>query len=262
MKKLILILLALTMLATFTACGKNGGASGETETKWLVESETYVYKDSAWGTVTTDFTYDEKGNLLTTSQMAGDEKMEAAYTYDKNGFCTRIEMTQGITTMRYEITNNKNGNRTKTELYNGNLLMQSINYTYDDDGNLLTQENANSSYTMVTKYTYDEQGNMLTATTLVNGTVSSKITLEYDSEGRQIRSVTTDAKGNVTDTVDATFEGNVETQVAKDANGNVTGTTVKTMDEHGNVVAIEVSGTSNDYTYTATFISIEVPASK
>lgn len=286
MKKLIALILALTMILALTACGGNGNTNpGEstgtpnntdpsnnettqstapkTETKWLVQTETYVYEDASMGTVTSSLTYDELGNPLTLKQEMSGMTMEMVFNYDENGNNIGMTATQGDTSMDYIFTLDENGNRIKTELYQNDELFQSTSATYDENGNLLTQKVSGSSFENLSEYTYDENGNLLSYTISYNGTLASTTTLEYDDQGRQIGLTTVDADGNVTNLMEVTYEGNTETQVNKDPAGNVLVTLVKTRDENGNVIKMENSGSATmPYTYTATYISIEVPVTE
>lgn len=285
MKKLIALILALTMILALTACGGNddtnpGESTGtpnntdpsngetsqptapKTETKWLLQTETYVYEDASMGTITSYFTYDELGNPLTAKQEMSDMTVEMIFNYDENGNNISMTTTQGDIAMNYIYTLDENGNRIKTELYQNDELFQSISATYDENGNMLTQKISSSMETL-SEYTYDESGNLLLYTISCDGTLMSTTTLEYDDQGRQIGLTTVDSDGNVTNLMEVTYESNTETQVTKDPAGNVLVTLVKTRDENGNVIEVVNSGSAAmPYTYTATYISIEVPVSE
>lgn len=270
MKKLFAMILALAMLLTLAACGDDAQSSNgdsvqgsTTETKWLMESETYVYEDPSLGTMTSSFTYDELGNVLSVAQNTVSGDLSVVYNYDENGRCVGMDLTQGDATMKYVFTLDGAGNRIKSEIYNGEELFQTSNCTFDKNGNMLTQQNINSSYESLVEYTYDEAGNVLGYSSSVNGELSSACTVEYDDQGRQLRSTTMDAQGNVSSVTEVTYDGNTETQITTAADGTVLTTLVKTRDDNGNVVAMELSGTNAmPYTYTATYISIEVPVSE
>lgn len=290
MKKLLALILALAMILTLSACGGEptdtnptddptgsvGGSNDptgttaaptdpapKTETKWVVQTETYVYEDPSLGTVTAVYTYDDLGNLLTCRQESATETLEMVMTYDENGHEESITITRGDQVMKQLITCDENGNRIKTEAYDNDVLFQTYTYTYDENGNQLTMTVVTDMYSMYTEYTYDESGNVLGYKSYYNKELQSTVTVEYDDQGRHIRSTTTDAQGDIGSITEATYEGNTETRITKAADGTVLTTMVFTRDEHGNAIAIENSGTHTmPYSYTATYISIEVPVSE
>lgn len=268
MKQLLSLLLALVMLLTLAACETDDPTdptdpTPKTETKWLVQSETQVYDDPMMGTSVTTYTYDALGNCLSVRQQLGDTVLNMTLEYNEKGFCTAMNMTQNDISMRYVYTLDNQGNRIKTEIFSGETLMNSQTATYDENGNLLTLETSADSYSSRYEYTYDENGNNLGYTQYMNGEVSSVITIAYDDQGRQSRMTVKNADGSIESITENTYDGNTETQVSKTSDGTVVSTQVKTFDEHGNTISIVFSGEGiSSYTYTATYISIEVPISE
>ena len=281
MRKLLIGILALIMFLSLAACAQkepqNSAPSTEPsnitvaptqpapapQIKWLLQSETYVYEDASMGTVVVTYHYDSLGNCLSVCQQMDGTTMDTVLHYDEAGRNTGMTVTQGETTMRYEYTLDKQGNRIQTQIFNGKSLLSTQNCTYDTNGNPLTVENISQLYTSRTEYTYDANGHVRSYNTYTDGELTSIVTIAYDEQGRQIRATATDPQGNIVSVTDVVFDGNTETQTRKDANGAVLSTVVKTRDEQGNVVAVShTSSNTPSYTYTATYTSIEIPASK
>ena len=97
--------------------------------------QTSVSHSNTAAPVTTTFTYDDFGNVLTSSTSAtGVENVSKKYEYDNtNRFVTYQRVRQQV-----------------------------LNYTYDQWGNMLTKtDNTRSSYPYTISYTYDNWGNLL-----------------------------------------------------------------------------------------------------
>ncbi|MCA2577755.1 MAG: tandem-95 repeat protein [Microcystis sp. M41BS1] len=138
----------------------------------------------ALGNVTTN-TYDSRGNLLS---ITGLSNGTVTLAYNNNGLLTQLTTGEGTTKYEYDFR----GNITK-EI---NPLGQEITYTYDGNGNRLTETRkvttTNGIRTLVTKTEYDSKGNIIKVTD-AEGNISQTI---YDAAGQKIKEI--DALGRVT----------------------------------------------------------------
>ncbi|NCS57186.1 MAG: RHS famlily protein, partial [Microcystis aeruginosa G11-04] len=138
----------------------------------------------ALGNVTTN-TYDSRGNLLS---ITGLSNGTITLNYNNNGLLTQLTPGEGTTKYEYDFR----GNVTK-EI---NPLGHEITYTYDGNGNRLTETRklttANGIRTLVTKTEYDSKGNIIKVTD-AEGNISQTI---YDAAGQKIKEI--DALGRVT----------------------------------------------------------------
>jgi RHS repeat-associated protein len=138
----------------------------------------------ALGNVTTN-TYDSRGNLLS---ITGLSNGTVTLAYNNNGLLTQLTTAEGTTKYEYDFR----GNVTK-EI---NPLGHEITYTYDGNGNRLTETRklttANGIRTLVTKTEYDSKGNIIKVTD-AEGNISQTI---YDAAGQKIKEI--DALGRVT----------------------------------------------------------------
>ena len=148
-----------------------------------------------------DYTYDDKGNLLSdTSFVGGKVYTKDLYTYTAGGNVF-THITQNADGKKdHEITYNydKNGN-TLTEMYYdgaGNSVWI-IDYTYDDKGNMLTATEKDSDGTVTGyKYTYSNSGNLLSDEHSTYGKWGSgKFVYTYDSNGNRLSWTGYDANG-------------------------------------------------------------------
>lgn len=294
MKKLLTLILVLAMAISLAACAQDeptqpqdqpsaptqtipslapsepdstdqspSNPSAGTKLVWLVQQEIQVYTDSELGTVITDYTYDELGNCLTVNQEMSNYTTQMTLKYDENGFNTCLIVTQNGIVMRYDYTPDELGRRAKAELYINDILDNTQTFTYDDNGNLLVLEQVSGDTVSRNVYRYTEDGNVLDYTHYVDDIISSTVSLAYDEQGRQISATTTDDQGDIVSVVSYVYDTLTETQITKAADGTVLSRIVKTMDAHGNVIAMETVGINiPSCSYTATYISIEVPASQ
>ena len=212
---------------------------------------------------TTTSTYDGANRLASETSPTGDE---TTYSYDSNGNKTAMVDPRGNAQganpadFTWQTTYDA-ANRKLTET---DPLGDVTTYTYDDVGNELSQEDANShttSYTYdpadrletvtapdlgVTSYGYDLAGDLTSRTDANN----HQTTYAYDSDNR--RTSVTSPLGQVwTTTYDPA--GNVSTQT--DANGNATqtqgdGQTSYSYDHAGRLTKIDYSDATPDVSFS------------
>lgn len=101
----------------------------------------------------------------------------------------------------YEYVDGKPVSRIDYNANNEKMLERT--YTYDGNGNCIKDEcyDAVSDHTVTMEYTYDEQGNKIKITQYDEGALTYTTTIEYDSEGNEIRAVEIDNLGNVNRTI-------------------------------------------------------------
>lgn len=167
-----------------------GNKLSETDALGNVTRHTYnsnndlLTTTDALGNVVTN-TYDSRGNLLS---ITGLSNGTVTLAYNNNGLLTQLTTAEGTTKYEYDFR----GNVTK-EI---NPLGHEITYTYDGNGNRLTETRklttANGIRTLVTKTEYDSKGNIIKVTD-AEGNISQTI---YDAAGQKIKEI--DALGRVT----------------------------------------------------------------
>ena len=122
------------------------------------------------------YSYDDT-NQLTASDYASDWQTDESYTYDDNGNRTNTGYTTG------------DHNRLTSD--------GTYNYTYDNEGNVLTKTNISTSESV--EYTWDHR-NRLTKVTFKNsgGTATEIVEYAYDHGQRWVRkTLDTDADGTI-----------------------------------------------------------------
>ncbi|MGN9778320.1 DNRLRE domain-containing protein [Micromonospora sp. H33] len=150
---------------------------------YVVEQRTYdaagniARKIEANGTRTTDFTYDRAGKVLTSVQDPGGLARTSTMAYDLNGNVTRTTRSGKASNVPWAVL----------------VVSETVDYTYDDAGNVLTEKVTAGSETRTTSYTYDRRGLRLTVTDpRGNVTGADKAafttTFRYDELGKQIGS--------------------------------------------------------------------------
>jgi RHS repeat-associated protein len=196
---------------------------------------------------TTHYTYDEAGNLIKLVDPTGNTTV---WTYDANGQKRSMTDAAGNTaTWQYDgagrLTTytdrdgrkqtyqyDANGNLTQEQWFNNSgSLVDTLSFTYDQDGNLLTASNANGAYT----FTYTGAG--LVASMQEPGGLS--LTYGYDLAGNRT-SVVDSLGGNFTLTYDGSqLSGKNLTDSAGDTLG-----VYLTYDQAGNLTKIVRYGQS------------------
>lgn len=130
--------------------------SGETD----VVYNSYSYDDSGrvsevrYGMENTAFinySYNDEGQIWKENISDGLSR-EFQYT---NGLITSINFSNSEN--YYELIYNNNSQLTQSKIYNGDVLQSEINYTNDNNGNVLSIENGTS----ITTYEYDNKNNPL-----------------------------------------------------------------------------------------------------
>ena len=228
MKKLICLLLALTMMVAMTACGDenkkpyeeavtayNNGYYEEAAAKLAALGE---YKDAA--SLLASITAEKAGATVTVTTADGDVASQVEYTF-KNGNLVKETTTlaDGTVTKNYykyddnglctsETLNHADGGKTMvSHFYDGNTKVRTIR---------TNPNNSKDTYA----YTCDESGKVTShVLTLSDGTVE-EATYSYNEQG--LLTVISSASGNTT------FEYNVFGDVVKEAveaNGEVVSAT-------------------------------------
>lgn len=205
-----------------------------------------------------EYTYDEKGNLLTEAHFSKDpnaadlpvelpfrQELAYAYAYDREGRVIRKERTceddKQVMEYRYDnagrlleerFTQNEGAAVVTAYVYDkaGRILRSAspekeVNYTYDGHGNLTRKESLTASvggYTSLStdtyEYTYDESGNVIKRVENLAGLKPCVYEFVYDEDGILLEQIRTSQSADY----------NVETVVREryDCYGNVIEKTV------------------------------------
>ncbi|MBO0822379.1 MAG: AHH domain-containing protein [Actinobacteria bacterium] len=177
---------------------------------------TQVERYPASAAYTTKMTYDPAGDLLASTDPAGNT---ATYTYNAAGAVTRSTDPLGHTT---------------TSSYNGfgdlatvtNPLGDTTTASYDPAGRKTSLAQADSTGTTLatTSYGYDPAGNQTTVTNPDGNTTS----LAYDAVN-QLSSATTPITATASDTVSYGYDSDGNRTLVTDGNGSSTVTTYNTL---------------------------------
>ena len=155
-----------------------------TSMSWASDDVNMLSKTDARG-VTTDFTWDKHGNLLSEAVagtlISNTWRVQTVRPYSKNRLLTHKDRNGNLSSYQYDAR----GNRTDEDLPAG----ISLKHGYASNGDLLQTTDGNGGSS---KFGYDEHGNLIQSTNPV-GAVSS---MQRDPRGRITAS--TDGNGNKT----------------------------------------------------------------
>jgi RHS repeat-associated protein len=195
------------------------------------------------GGVTTSYTYDGQNRLAAATTDAG----TTHYTYYPDGLGRETIYPNGVRATRHY---DRADRLTSLVNANGSTLISSYNYTYDAEGNRLSQVETNGGAPETTGYTYDTFNRLLSVsypidTTFPTGRV---VTYEYDSVGNRVRETERDGTGVVIADKKGTFDGiNRLTQL--DDVLDASRSTAFGYDSNGNQTAKTVGGVTTKYLY-------------
>ncbi|MFU8851227.1 LamG-like jellyroll fold domain-containing protein [Micromonospora sp. SL1-18] len=148
---------------------------------YAVEENTYdgagnvTRKVGGNGTQITDYTPDKAGKVTSTVVDPGGLRRMTTLTYDLNGNVTRSVRTGNPSNIPWAVA----------------VTSETVDYTYDDAGNVLTEKVVADTASQITSYTYDQRGLRLTVTEPrgnVAGADKAGFTTayRYDELGRQV----------------------------------------------------------------------------
>lgn len=237
---------------TFYSYDERGNRTSMVRVRTDEEWEVWYYEE---------YTYDEKGNLLTETHFSKDpnaadlpvelpfrQELAYAYAYDEAGRVIRKERTceDDKQVMEYRYDNvgllleerfTQNGGATVVTAYvydeAGRILRsvspeKEVNYTYDGHGNLTQKESLTASvggYTSLStdtyEYTYDESGNVIKRVEDLAGLKPCVYEFVYDEDGVLLEQIRTSQSADY----------NVETVIREryDPYGNVIEKTVTSV---------------------------------
>ena len=184
------------------------------------------------------YTYDDKGRLLTQSYEDGDT---VTYTYDNNGaLATVTDSATGIkTTYYYDFTD-----RMMKYVESGTNYAHSVGYEYDNINNLTSQVETINGVERTTSYTYDADNRVKTAQT-----GNTKVTYTYDGFGRVSQQVTTNGTTTVLTETFTYNAGSSQIRTYATTAGGATTTYTYTYDDNGNITSINDGTYTTDYEY-------------
>ena len=190
------------------------------------------------GGVTTTYTYDQKGRLITESNTSGSEK-DYTYNYADNRL-TFVLKQSGTTIQNLSYSYDLMG-RLSQALDNGQVT---ATYTYDSNGNRQSLVYSNGDNTA---YTYNLANKLKTLTNTKGSTVLSQYTYTYYLDGNPANK--TDNLNNSTDYVYDGL-GRLTSETVKQ-NGNFVTANAYTYDDYNNRQSMAVTGTgAATVTYT------------
>jgi RHS repeat-associated protein len=228
-----------------------------------LETETVALEDG--GSATVRYTYYNDGRRRTLTDAFG---RVTFYEYDGRGNLKRVTANQGlpdqhVTSYEYwpddllRTITKPNGTVTSYEYDRADRLtsvvvrldaavLASFAYTYDANGNRLTQVETNGSGPETTSYTYDAL-NRLETVTYPDG---SSAAYSYDAVGNRVREVSRDSVGAIVSDKTASFDSINRLTSLADA-VDPSGSATLTWDRNGNLLSKATPAGTESYGYDA-----------
>ena len=153
-----------------------------------------------WNTV---YAYDSQGREILANSTTGESSNEVATSYDENGNVMQVDSSingELKNTMEYTYSSdNQITTQTITNYYGSTVVAITTNYSYDEEGKLVSQEQYDepNNWTVYINLTYDDKGNKITEEfhRVGNSPWSTLRTYTWSSVGDQTNQ-DADAKGS------------------------------------------------------------------
>lgn len=266
MKKLLILLLSLTVLLSFCACGREP-ANTPTEPTQPPTKTVYVHSSitqSNGSTISrTEYVYDASDCLTAVVVYTGDtESRRYSVTCDENGNPIRWVATVDGTESATEYTYDDQGRSLGTYIYTDGQLVTSTEYTWGDGQRVsVTAKAPPQNYESRSEYTYNENGHLIRQDLYANGQLSSYSVCTCDETGRPLRIDSYTVDGVHTGATTYSYDGNTETRTFQDDSCAFTQTVTLTYDNHGNLLTSTTCDSEGNVlsTETHTWKAVEVP---
>lgn len=235
-KNVVILLLILSLL--LVGCGTES-----TEDVKYYKTET-IHTFFGAGTTREVNEYDEEWNLIhTTTYQDGAEVSQVDYEYTETGY-RMVGIQNGIEeTLEFILTKDAQGNLLRTEQYLNGELYNASDCTYDENGNLLTQESSipMANMTVRLEMEYDEKGNRI-KTVQDNGYDIGTTTYTYDADGNLLTETYHTKTGDSTSVTEYGYsdDGLIQTALIYESDGSYSGKRITTYDKAGNMLLQEV----------------------
>ena len=118
-----------------------------------------------WNTV---YAYDSEGREILANSTSGNSSNTVVTSYDENGNVKQVNLsTNGVLNSLMEYTyssENQITTQTITNYYGSTVVAKTTNYSYDEEGKLVSTEQYDepNNWTIYWNYTYDDNGNKIT----------------------------------------------------------------------------------------------------
>ena len=139
------------------------------------------------------YTYDSEGREILANSTTGDSSNEVATSYDENGNVMQVDTSVNgelYSSMGYTYSSeNQITTQTITNYYGSTVAAKTTNYSYDEEGKLVSQEQYDepNNWTFYWNMTYDDNGNKITEEyhRVGNSPMSTLRTYTWSGEGGQ-----------------------------------------------------------------------------
>ena len=235
MKKLFAFTLSLLLLTALAGCGQK-------EDVKYYEKRTY-HKAQTGDITRSESTYDENWNLLLHEMTLNGNftsKTEYAYSEDYTALTT-ISTSAGSESKTSTIvrTFDEKGQIIQAETYEGDLLVQTGEYTYDDNGGntFIKATYPEDNIIITVQRIFDDAGNLITYIQDTGYSVG-RYEYDYNQKNQRIREEYY-RDDELLDYTEYVWEGNVGTGSSYNADGTLVGKIILEYDGFGNLLRLE-----------------------
>lgn len=189
------------------------------------------------------YRYDTLGRLSSVVETASDGSDSSTVTYTYSADATSREQcgtdAAGNAYTIHETLNEAN-QVTWSEYIQENIAVSVTTYTYDAMGRLSTEETRYSEDSSVLRieYSYDEQGNLLDQYQYLDAQLAGWEETSYDADGHRTQICYYDADGMPISNIICTWEGNTEIR-SYSGSDSLRAVIITTYDDHGNILREE-----------------------
>jgi len=175
--------------------------------------------------------YNKDGHLVLESEYRpnGIKELEILYDYDQNQNLLSKHTLYPLEETEEKLVHifNSNGQKIRDENYFGEDLFETLNYEYDEKGNVISQSRVDEDENEIEKQltVFDENGKISKQSFYANGDLEREVEFEYNENGICVREKHLKVENNMKETIEYVYNeaGKKTSSTSMDGDNNIIG---------------------------------------